>query len=76
MKKYIVIGQREAGCSGDRPYHWCGNQGVQCAEVDPNVPPIEFPVHKLPLVFPENPLLPYYTTLDDYYEKYMPMTAL
>lgn len=45
--------------------------GCSMCKSDPNVPPIEFPVHKLP-VFPENPELTY-TTLDDYYEKYMPM---
>lgn len=46
--------------------------GCSMCKSDPNVAPITFPVHKLP-VFPENPDLPY-VTLDEYYEKYMPMT--
>jgi isopentenyl diphosphate isomerase/L-lactate dehydrogenase-like FMN-dependent dehydrogenase len=69
MKKYIekAIG---AGCSGiiltiDAV------TGCSMCKTDPTLPPVAFPVHKLPL-FPENPSLPY-TTLDDYYEKYMPM---
>jgi (S)-2-hydroxy-acid oxidase len=70
MKKYIDRAQK-AGCSGI-VLTIDAVTGCSMCKIDPKVPPITFPVHKLP-VFPENPSLSY-TTLDDYYEKYMPMT--
>ncbi len=45
--------------------------GCSMCKRDPAVPAVEFPVHKLP-IFPEDPAIPY-STLDQYYERYMPM---
>lgn len=70
MKKYINRAE-QAGCSAIVLTIDAVTGCSMCAS-DPDVPAIEFPVHKLP-VFPENSSLPY-TNLDDYYEKYMPMT--
>ena len=69
MKQYIDRAEK-AGCSGI-VLTIDAVTGCSMCKSDPNVAPIVFPVHKLP-VFPENPNLPY-TNLDDYYEKYMPM---
>ena len=69
MKKYIDRAEK-AGCSGI-VLTIDAVTGCSMCKTDPSLPPTVFPVHKLP-VFPENPELPY-TTLDDYYEKYMPM---
>jgi isopentenyl diphosphate isomerase/L-lactate dehydrogenase-like FMN-dependent dehydrogenase len=69
MKRYIKKAE-DAGCSGI-VLTIDAVTGCSMCKSDPSVAPITFPVHKLP-VFPENPDLPY-TTLDDYYEKYMPM---
>jgi len=69
MKKYIDKAE-QSGCSAI-VLTIDAVTGCSMCKSDPNVEPVEFPVHKLP-VFPENPELPY-TTLDDYYEKYMPM---
>ena len=68
MKRYIKEAEN-AGCSAIVLTVDAVN-GCSMCKSDPSVPPITFPVHKLPL-FPEEPALPY-TTLDDYYEKYMP----
>ena len=69
MKKYIDKAE-QSGVSGI-VLTIDAVTGCSMCKTDPTLPPTEFPVHKLP-VFPENPNLPY-TTLDDYYEKYMPM---
>jgi isopentenyl diphosphate isomerase/L-lactate dehydrogenase-like FMN-dependent dehydrogenase len=69
MKRYIDRAEK-AGCTGV-VLTIDAVTGCSMCKSDPSVEPIVFPVHKLP-VFPENPELPY-TTLDDYYEKYMPM---
>jgi (S)-2-hydroxy-acid oxidase len=69
MKRYIDRAV-SAGCSGI-VLTVDAVTGCSMCKKDPAVPAVEFPVHKLP-VFPEDPALPY-TTLDEYYEKYMPM---
>jgi (S)-2-hydroxy-acid oxidase len=69
MKKYIDKAE-QAGVSGI-VLTIDAVTGCSMCKSDPSVEPVEFPVHKLP-VFPENPDLTY-TTLDDYYNKYMPM---
>lgn len=70
MKRYIdraVVG----GCSAI-VITVDATSGCTMCKRDPAAPAVEFPVHKLP-VFPEDPEVPY-TTLDDYYQKYMPMS--
>lgn len=69
MKRYIDKAE-QSGCSAI-VLTIDAVTGCSMCKSDPSVTPIEFPVHKLP-VFPENPDLPY-TSLDEYYEKYMPM---
>lgn len=69
MKRYIDKAV-DAGCSA---IVLTVDAVVGCSMCKKNstVPAVEFPVHKLP-IFPEDPAVPY-GTLDDYYEKYMPM---
>jgi isopentenyl diphosphate isomerase/L-lactate dehydrogenase-like FMN-dependent dehydrogenase len=69
MKRYIDKAV-DAGCSAI-VLTVDAVTGCSMCKADPNVPPVTFPVHKLP-IFPEDPAVPY-TTFDDYYEKYMPM---
>ena len=69
MKKYIDKAEG-AGVSGI-VLTVDAVMGCSMCKTDPTLAPIEYPVHKLP-VFPEDPNIPY-STLDEYYEKYMPM---
>lgn len=70
MKRYVDKAV-SAGCSGI-VITIDAVTGCSMCKKDPNVPAVEFPVHKLP-IFPEDPGCSY-GTLDDYYDQYMPMT--
>ncbi len=68
MKRYIDRAVA-AGCSAIVLTVDAVN-GCSMCKTDPSVPPVVYPLHKLP-IFPEDPAVPY-TTFDDYYDKYMP----